>query len=119
MRAVLTLSLLLWSATLPLAATVRVGPSGSDQGPCTSTRKTLKGGLACLSPGDTLLIAPGVYREQALDIPSGTAEASRTVVKAETPGTVTLLPPGGSAENYTFGFGAWTTLERRGHRRRL
>jgi parallel beta-helix repeat protein len=110
MRVALTISLLsiLWSAPPALAATVRVGPSGSDHGGCGTVKKTLAGGLACLSAGDTLLIAKGVYREQGLDIPSGTSATSRTVVKAETPGTVTLLPQGGE---YTVGLHAWTTLE--------
>ena len=89
--------LLLCLLLAPLAAagaTLHVAPTGSDGGPCSPQApcRTINGGLARLTGGDTLLVAPGDYHEIISDsrtaIASGSAGAY-TTIKA-VPGTVRL-----------------------------
>jgi len=95
-----------------ITAPVRTGPivvyvapgALNDSQPCESAdithpRKTLAGGLACLTvPGDTLMLRAGTYNEcidtQARPIKGGTSESVRTTISAYSTEVVTLtLPP--------------------------
>lgn len=90
------------------AMTYYVSQSGSDSNSCaaassstrSSQKATIAAGVACLAPGDTLLIYGGTYTgannvidSQAFRVPSGTSW-SNPVTIAGVPGeTVTLRPP--------------------------
>jgi hypothetical protein len=83
------------------AATYWVGKNGSDSRSCaqaqdqSSPKQTINAGASCLSSGDTLMIQAGTYQEVLNNvIPSGGGEGSRTVVKAASPGSVTIAPSG-------------------------
>jgi hypothetical protein len=90
-------------AQLTEAATYYVATNGSDSRSCSQAQNqatpkgTINGGLACISGGETLVIKPGTYAERIGTgrIPSGSSDSKRTVVKAETAGTVTLRPSAG------------------------
>ena len=95
--------LLLLLATVPAsAATLYVSQQGSDSHPCSQSApcRTVNGGIARMSGGDTLVIGPGTYEEVLTDIggppgyrvvpiPAGSPSAF-TTLKAATPGSVTL-----------------------------
>ena len=79
------------------AATYHVSPQGSDSTPCgQGPRRTINGGLACLSGGDTLLIGGGTYVNDFIEDfgnappPSGSSWASPTTIKAAPGATVWL-----------------------------
>jgi parallel beta-helix repeat protein len=80
------------------AATYYVATNGSDSHSCpqaqsqTTPKRTINAGRSCLSGGDTLVIKPGTYTERLTGIPSGKSESAHTVIRAETPRTVTLRP---------------------------
>ena len=101
---------MLFSITPVLAhgATYYVAKTGSDSNSCTQARSastsklTIKAGLACLSGGDTLIIAAGTYLE-GIDynaIPSGTGESGRTIVRAAAPRQVVLKPNAPGTDNF-------------------
>ena len=95
-RTILTLSLLLVQAMLPVAsqaATYYVSPQGSDTAPCSAPApcQTINAGIQRLQGGDTLVIGSGTYHETILAIPSGTAGAP-TVIHAAPGATVWLQP---------------------------
>ena len=76
-------SLALGSARGATAKTVYTGPSGSDGAACaqvtkTQPRRTINGGIACLSSGDTLEIAAGEYPELVV-AGTGTQDSVRQV----------------------------------------
>ena len=56
---------------VPLGDTYYVAPAGNDSHTCTQARqlstpkRTIRAGLACLAPGDTLSVRGGEYRERA------------------------------------------------------
>ncbi|MGE0681061.1 MAG: right-handed parallel beta-helix repeat-containing protein [Candidatus Binatia bacterium] len=58
--------------------------------------KTIKKGLEVAVPGETLSILPGVYTQRIESLKDGTIDAPITI-RAQTPGTVTIQPPSGSA----------------------
>jgi hypothetical protein len=96
------------------AATYYVSKSGSNSNSCSSAQSksgakgTINGGISCMSGGDTLIVGAGTYDEIITDLagtggyavrpPSGSSWDAPTILKAETPGSVTVLvssPPGG------------------------
>jgi hypothetical protein len=94
----LCFSLVLASLTPAVANTYYVGTTGSDADSCQQAtspqtpRRTIRLGLSCLSPGDTLEVQSGVYDETMLTPPSGTPNAWVTVRRA--PGAqVTIQGP--------------------------
>ena len=106
MNRLLPAILLALTPLLAHGATYYVATTGSDGNSCAQARSastpklTIKAGLACLSSGDSLVIAAGTYLE-GIDtnaIPSGTGESSRTIVRAAAPREVVLKPnaPGNS-----------------------
>jgi hypothetical protein len=78
--------------------TFYVAKTGRDTNSCsqaqsTSTPKlTIKAGMACLSPGDTLVIRAGTYTEfvAPYTIPSGISDARRTIVRSQ-PGETVIV----------------------------
>jgi hypothetical protein len=94
---------------LPLFAyggTYYVAKTGSDSYICDQARSaytaklTLAAGLACMAPGDTLIIKSGTYAESITynQIVSGISDSNRTIIKANPGDTVILRPTGGNPE---------------------
>jgi parallel beta-helix repeat protein len=86
----------IFGAQLVDAATYYVATTGNDANLGTSSQpvKTIPQGISKLQSGDTLVIKPGTYAQRISNIPSGTSETNRTVIKAEQAGTVILKPSG-------------------------
>jgi TusA-related sulfurtransferase len=80
----------LLGAQVSTAATYYVATTGNNVNPGISSQpvKTIGKGISKLQSGDTLVIKPGTYAERLENIPSGTSETNRTVIKAEQPGKV-------------------------------
>ena len=98
MKKLLLVMLLTMFPVLAHGATYYVAKTGSDSNSCASaqsqsTRKlTINAGIACLNPGDTLIVKAGTYNETIPDIiPSGTA-GSPTIVKSEIPLRAIIQP---------------------------
>ena len=79
-----------------------VAQSGSNGNSCTTAhnsggaKQTIANAVACLNPGETLLIRGGTYAEMLNDsIPSGTSWAAPVTVQAYYGETVTLQPAAG------------------------
>jgi hypothetical protein len=89
-------SMVLWLASTADAATYWVAKTGSDSRSCTqaqsaSTPKmTIRSGLSCLSPGDTLLIRGGTYNEEVTNIPSGSSWSNPITISPHPGETVTI-----------------------------
>lgn len=90
--------------TLPLlshGATYYVSNGGTNNSCAAATnpstrRSTINNGIACLSAGDTLVIANGTYNERIDDnIPSGSSGAP-TIIRAENNRQATMQPSGSS-----------------------
>lgn len=103
-RSLLCLSFLVGLNAMPVwGATFHVSPQGSDSTSCGSVStpcRTINGGLARMSGGDTLIIGDGTYDEQistvggapgyhTVAVPNGSAGA-HTTIRAATPGRVRL-----------------------------
>ena len=81
------------------AATIYVKIEGNDATPCAQAqkaqtpRRTLKGGIACLAGGDTLIVGGGEY-DEAYDgaIPSGLSAQQPTTIMAA-PGERVVMRP--------------------------
>jgi Right handed beta helix region len=79
------------------AATIYVRSTGNDATSCaqarnaSTPRKTITAGIACLSGGDTLIVAGGTYTEGLGGMPSGTSGAPTTIQAA--PGEQVTLRP--------------------------
>jgi len=98
------LAVVIWFVpVLVEGATYYVSQSGNDSSSCLEAtniedpRKTIGGGIECLSAGDTLYIKAGVYKEviHHSDIPSGISEGSETVVAGWEDDEVILKPDTG------------------------
>ncbi len=79
--------------------TFYVAKNGNDTntGAFGSPKLTIAAGVALLSPGDTLIIGPGVYIEALRDvIPPGTSSSNPTIVRASVPNSVILRPTSGT-----------------------
>lgn len=80
------------------AATYFVAKSGSNSYSCTQAqsvstpRTTIASGIACLRPGDTLIIKGGTYAEgiERGTIPSGISRTAPTTIKSATSETVII-----------------------------
>jgi hypothetical protein len=82
MRPILLAFLLLVAASASAGRTFYVSSSGDDarDGASLGTAfRTIQRGVKDLGPGDTLLVAPGVYREQVMIEVSGTREQPITI----------------------------------------
>jgi hypothetical protein len=81
-----------WVSTAD-AATYWVAKTGSDSRSCaqaqspSAAKRTIRSGLTCLGPGDTLSIKAGTYAESNLRPPSGIS-GKRVTIKAATAKTV-------------------------------
>jgi hypothetical protein len=95
------------------AATYYVATTGNDANLGTSSQpvKTIPQGISKLQSGDTLVIKPGTYAQRISNIPSGTSETNRTVIKAEQAGTVILKPSGAGHIALVGSSGQYITLE--------
>jgi len=75
------------------AGTLHVGKNGADRGNgCTNAARpcaTIGKGIASMAGGDTLIVGDGVYAEQIVRMPSGTA-AAYTTIKAANDWAVTI-----------------------------
>jgi parallel beta-helix repeat protein len=89
------------SADVARAATYYVSKSGNNTYSCAqaqsvSTPKlSLNSGVACLKPGDTLLVAGGVYAESLSNVPSGTSWTAKVRIAAAPGETVWMRPSSG------------------------
>ena len=107
---------LLGVSTPAVAVTYYVSTTGTDSASCSqaqhagSARRTINGGIACLSGGDTLLVGNGVYDEKIgnfdndpnftiTTVPNGSGSAS-TTIKAQNTHGVTLRPSRASGEHH-------------------
>jgi hypothetical protein len=114
-----TILLLCLGALSAQAATFYVGSQGNDATPCAQARdaqtprKSINGGIACLSSGDTLIIGAGTYDEVVgtsgapAVVPGGLSAAQPTTIKAA-PGETVLLQPITSSNR---GSGAVMTMD--------
>ena len=85
--------------------TYYVATTGSDSNTCAqaqninSPKKTIKGGIGCMSGGDTLIIKGGTYNEAILSwitpIPNGLSWSLPTTIAGATGETVVIQPPAG------------------------
>ena len=88
------------------AATYYVATTGNDANSCATVtnintpRRTIAGGLSCLSGGDTLTIKSGTYTEGIAynAIPSGLSDQQRTIVRGA-PGETVII--NGATAGYT------------------
>lgn len=86
MRRILLLLVCVLTAPLAEAATYYTDKAGSDANNCATAtssapangKLTIAAGLACLSPGDTLMIGDGTYAEELTSIVSSTSYAAAT-----------------------------------------
>jgi len=102
------LLLLIWFMLtgLPIqAATYYASPAGSDAVTCPQAtniftpKRTVNGGLSCMSGGDVLILRAGTYAEHintlsGSNVPSG-SPGSPTTIQNSIGETVTIQPPGG------------------------
>jgi hypothetical protein len=80
----------------PVPSTYYVAPTGSNANSCTNAqnaltaKQTIQGGLACLSPGSTLVIRDGTYSGSGnalTNLPNGSS-GNYITIKAEIDGNV-------------------------------
>jgi hypothetical protein len=92
--------LLMFSQTGAQAAnTYFVATDGNDSNPGTEAQpfKTLAKGVSLLKPGDTLVVKPGLYREELRNtIPNGADWNRPVTIRAQQPRTVTIMPNRGA-----------------------
>jgi parallel beta-helix repeat protein len=108
----MTLAVLSGIPAVANSATYYVAKTGSNSNTCAVTQSpstpklTIAGGLACMGPGDTVIVKNGTYAESINhdQLVSGTASAY-TTIKAENVGEVTLVPP--STGSASTDFGVW------------
>jgi Right handed beta helix region len=89
------------STALANAATYYVATNGSDSNSCstaqthTTAKRTIAAGMACLAPGDTLVIKAGTY-DESLDnlVPSGISAAAPTTIQNYQTDAVTIRKTG-------------------------
>ena len=92
--AVLVAALNLWDPPLPWLreGTIYVSPDGSDWNFGTTPESavaTIQRAVDMVSPGETIALLPGVYREE-VHVRRGGTSGNPIVLKALQPGTVTI-----------------------------
>lgn len=110
-RALTLIAILLVGSTSLEAATYYVAAAnGNDSRSCTTAQTqatpklTLNSAVACLAPGDTLLVRTGTYNERLLyNIPSGTSWSNKVRVAAFPSETVWLAPTSATGNVVEFG----------------
>src|SRR5437762_8736682 len=98
-RVLVLATALVWSGRA-MALTYHVALNGNDNpssGTLANPWRTINYGVSQLSPGDTLLVQPGIYDESLLNaIPAGMNATNRVTVKAlPQPGQSVILHPNG------------------------
>jgi hypothetical protein len=85
------------------ATTYYVSTAGNDVNSCaqalseSAAKRTIAGGLACLTSGDTLLIRGGIYTESIINnVPSGSSWSNTVRIAAYANETVWLKPTSGN-----------------------
>src|SRR5262245_35181053 len=100
---------------LTYGATYFVAKTGNNSNSCiqaqsrTTPKLSIGAGIACMASGDTLMISDGTYNENISNtIPAGSPSGS-TILKAQNPNAVILLPTTGTASPW---FDAVTICDR-------
>ncbi len=109
----LSLTILLATLVFPSPATAQaqtyyVSPSGLDTSDGSSAHpwRTIQHGADQLSPGDTLLIGPGVYQEGGITVTRGGTDGSPVTFKAKGAGVIIDKSGTGSRQDAFFITGA-------------
>lgn len=96
-RIVLFVLMLLVPLSVFGATTRYVATTGDNTNSCTASESvstpklTIAQAISCMASGDTLIIKGGTYTNQSIiNVPSGTGESTRTVVKGAVGETVTI-----------------------------
>ena len=96
----LALMVLAWSSPA-MATTYYVATTGSDSNTCVQAQSsltpklTISQGVACISGGDTLIIAAGTYTGQQIYNPPAGSDGAYTIIKGDPSGARPLLNPTG------------------------
>jgi hypothetical protein len=94
------------------ASTYHVAKTGDDSNTCaqatsvSSARLTIRSGITCLKPGDTLYVQSGVYGEEIVNPTGGTSWGNPVTIAAYPGHTVTIKPNSGASRVLTFASGS-------------
>ena len=91
-----------------IAAEYYISTNGSDEHRCdeaqsvATPKRTIWGGLGCVTPGDRVIVKAGTYHEEITNPPGGTSWQAPVTVAAAPGETVILQPNPGAARVFTF-----------------